>query len=315
MPRPGPATGPDGAPLRVALATCADVAGADGRGLDADGVAVAETLVAAGHAAHAAVWDDPAVDWGGYDVVLLRSTWDYAERRKDFLAWAAGVAAGSRLLNPLPVVQWNTDKVYLQDLAAAGVPVVPTAFIAPGEPLRLPAGGEYVVKPAVSAGSRSTGRYGPDDADTARAHAEALLAAGRTVMVQPYVASVDARGETALVYVDGAFSHALRKGPILPPGGTLITGLFAPEQIEASTATAEERAVGAAALAAVEARFGRLPYARVDVVDDAAGTPRVLEVELTEPSLFFAEGGASPTALAAAVVRHARASPDASRAP
>ena len=293
-------------PARIALATCAEVAGPDGRGLEPDGQALAATLAAAGHTAEPAVWDDPGVDWSRYDLVLLRSTWDYAERRKAFLAWAAHVDRCSRLVNPLPVVRWNTDKVYLRELAAAGVPVVPTTFVTPGEALRRPAEGEYVVKPAVSAGSRGTGRYGPDDAADARAHAEALLAAGRTVMVQPYVPSVDDAGETALVYIAGAYHHTFRKGAILARGAGLVDGLFAPEEITAAVPTPGERAVGDDALRTVTTRFGTLAYARVDLVAGAAG-PEVLEVELTEPSLFFAEAGSTPTALADEVVRRAGA--------
>src|SRR3954454_3369776 len=191
---------------RVALVTCAQVAE-----LDPDDRAVLEPLAARGLEAEAAVWDDPAVDWEVYGLALLRSPWDYARRRDAFVAWASRVP---RLRNPASVVEDNTDKTYLGRLAAKGVPVVPTEFVAPGGTWSGAPAGEYVVKPAISAGSRDTARYGPGEEDRARAHVDGLTAAGRTAMVQPYVASVEARGETGLVFFAGVFPLAIRKGPI-----------------------------------------------------------------------------------------------------
>jgi hypothetical protein len=132
---------------RVALATCADLP--DG---DEDFPPLIGALAALGIGSEAAVWDDRAVDWRSYDLVLPRSTWDYAERREGFLAWAASVP---RVLNRLEVLRWNTDKqLYLTDLAAAGVPVVPTTFVGPNDELRPP-DVRFVVKPTISAGGRS----------------------------------------------------------------------------------------------------------------------------------------------------------------
>src|SRR4051795_934664 len=192
---------------RVALVTCAEVPE-----LDPDDRAVLEPLAARGLEAEAAVWDDPRVDWDAYDLALLRSPWDYARRRDAFVAWATSVP---RLRNPASVVEDNTDKTYLGRLAAKGVPVVATEFISPGGTWPGAPAGEYVGKPAISAGSRDTARYGPGEEGRARAHVDGLTSVGRTAMVQPYVASVDARGETALLFFAGAFSHAIRKGPIL----------------------------------------------------------------------------------------------------
>lgn len=215
------------------------------------------------------------------------------------MAWAEGV--GGRLLNPPEVVRWNTDKRYLADLDAAGLPVVPTTFLDPGAVVVLP-DGPCVVKPAVSAGSRDTARH--DDPRTAAAHAQRLLADGRVVMVQPYLEHVDAAGETALLYFEGAFDHAIRKGPLLLGGHAAVEGLFAPEQIDPREPRPEERAVGDAVVAELEARFGRLLYARVDLI---GADPVVLEVELTEPSLFFAQSEGSAERFAAAIRARARA--------
>lgn len=243
------------------------------------------------------VWDDPAADWDAFDLVVLRSPWDYTPRRDAFVAWCESI--GDRLHNPPAVVRWNTDKRYLADLDAAGLPVVPTTFLEPGAPAAVLGGWDRVpcvVKPAVSAGSRDTASH--RDPRAAAEHAQALLDDGRVVMVQPYVAEVDIEGETALLYFDGAFSHAIRKGALLTSGAADVDGLFAPENITPREPRPEERAVGDRVVAEVERRFGRLLYTRVDVI----GTdPMVLELELTEPSLFFLHSEGAAARYAAAI--------------
>src|SRR6478736_677267 len=152
-------------------------------------------------------WDDPETLRA--DLVILRAAWDYIDRLDEFLDWSTRVA---NLLNPRPVIGWNTDKRYLADLADAGVPTVPSRFFAPGERVRLPKG-EVVVKPSIGAGSVGAQRF--TDARAAREHAAALHGAGSTVLVQPYDARVEV-GETALVFLGGEQSYAFTKGPILP---------------------------------------------------------------------------------------------------
>lgn len=242
-----------------------------------------------------AVWDDPAVDWGAFDLVVLRSPWDYTDRRDAFVAWVESL--GDRVLNPAEVVRWNTDKRYLADLDAAGLPVVPTTFLEPGAVVVLP-DGPCVVKPAISAGSRDTERH--DDPRAASAHAQQLLGDGRIVMVQPYVADVDHAGETALLYFDGAYDHAIRKGPLLLAGPAAVDGLFAPEDIRPRDPRPAERELADAVVAEAQRRFGRLLYARVDLVGDE---PAVLELELTEPSLFFGHSDGAAARFAAAIRR------------
>ena len=234
-------------------------------------------LTALGVAAEPVVWDSGA-DWASYDLVVVRSTWDYTLRREEFLAWAASVP---RLLNPVEVLRWNTDKRYLADLAAAGVPVVPTTFVAPGESFEPPPY-EHVVKPTVSAGARDTVRFAAGE--NSSAHALALLEAGRTIMVQPYQAAVDEAGETAAVSFLGVHSHAARKGPVL------VSGLDDPNQVAITPreASAAELAVARAALAAVPWPSPLL-YARVDLVPGPDGAPVLMELEVTEPSLFLGQ--------------------------
>jgi len=264
------------------------------RALDEDLPPALAAFAAAGARAEIAAWDDERVDWARFDLALLRSTWDYAERLPEFLAWVERAAALTTLINPLPVVRWNSDKHYLLDLARAQLPVVPTVIAEAGgaalpvleEFLAHHAVPELVVKPAVGAGSRDARRHARSDTPAILAHMQPLLAAGRSVMLQPYLASVDRDGETALMFIDGRFSHAVRKGPLLPAGAPATAALFAAEDIGARVPDADELAVAERVMAQLP--FGPLLYGRVDLVRDDAGRPCVLELELTEPSLYFA---------------------------
>lgn len=284
--------------------TCADLAD-----LDPDDRLVLAPLAARGVAVEPAVWDDPDVDWSSYDLVVLRSPWDYARRHDEFVTWAASVPA---LINPANVVRWNTDKRYLGELSAAGVPTVPTSWIEPGESWQLPAEtGEYVLKPAVSAGSQDTGRYDladPAHRDLAAAHVRRLSEAGRVTMVQPYLRAVDAEGETALLFLAGpeglAFSHAIRKGPMLTGPDLGPDGLYKAEEITARTARPEELAVAERTLAAVPGGTRQLLYARVDLIPGPDGEPVLVELELTEPSLFIGYADGAPDRLATAIITH-----------
>ena len=275
---------------RLALVTCTFLPD-----LDEDDRLLRDVLAARGAVAEACVWDDPAVDWAAYDLVVLRSPWDYSGRRDEFVAWAESVP---RLANPAPVVRWNTDKRYLRSLAELGVPVVPTSWLEPGDAVVLPERGEFVVKPAVSAGAHDTGRYDAGDAahlTQARDLAGRLLAAGRTVMVQPYLAGIDTAGETALLFLGGEFSHGIRKGPILAGPFVDGTSVRPGSDITPRTPSDLEHAVAAQVLAAAREcvpSLAETAYARVDVVPGSDGSPVLLELELTEPSLFlgYADG-------------------------
>ena len=278
------------------------------RGLDEDMAPLTAALTAAGARSQIADWDDPGVEWAAFDLVVPRSAWDYAERLPEFLAWAERVARLTTLVNPLAVVRWNTDKHYLGELARAGAPVVPTWYLEPGadagrtldEFLAAEACRELVVKPAVGAGSRDARRHARSRRAEILAHIEPLLSARRSVMLQPYLESVDWCGETALMYIDGRFSHAIRKGALLPAGAPSTAGLFAPEQIVPRAPGADELAAAERILAA--APFERLVYARVDLLRDPAGAPELLELELTEPSLFLAHAAGSAERFAAALL-------------
>ncbi|QFR02522.1 hypothetical protein F9278_13085 [Streptomyces phaeolivaceus] len=255
---------------------------------DRDLAVLARALRDAGADAAAVHWDDPAADWAGYDLVVIRSTWDYSWRAAEFAAWVAKTGEVTRLANPADVVRWNTDKRYIGDLARAGVPVVPTAYLAPGDPVEgaLPVAHEYVVKPTSGAGARFAARYTPDLWETAVRHVERMHAEGFTAMVQPFVTSIDTEGERALQFFGGRLLHASRKGAVLTPGTAYDADKIAHPDLVPWTPTEAELTVAERALAAVPGA-PELLYARVDLVTGEDGRPCVMELELVEPNLFL----------------------------
>ncbi|MFE6426185.1 MULTISPECIES: ATP-grasp domain-containing protein [Streptomyces] len=268
---------------RIALVTCRPGPRVS---VDRDLPVLARALADAGASASVEVWDDAGVDWAAFDLALIRSTWDYSWRADEFTAWAERCGGATRLANPAPVVRWNTDKRYLADLAAAGVPTVPTRYAAPGEAPGLPDGHEYVVKPTSGAGARFAARYTPGEHATAVRQVERMHAEGFTAMVQPYMRAIDTAGERALQFFGGRLLHASRKGAVLAPGTPYDARKVAHPGLEPWTPTAAEVAVAEAALAAVPGAAEPL-YARVDLVDGDDGRPRVMELELVEPNLFL----------------------------
>jgi glutathione synthase/RimK-type ligase-like ATP-grasp enzyme len=271
---------------------------------DGDDLPLVQALTGLGHQVSMVPWDQPGVDWTEYAATVIRATWNYTTRREEFGKWVTSVP---RLYNPASVVLPNTDKTYLADLAAAGLPVVPTQLVPPGAEPELPESGEFVLKPALGAGSRGVGRFDagrPGAHQQAREHAARLHAAGRTVLVQPYLDAVDSAGETALIFVDGAFSHAARKGPMLRPevrhpmaGGAL----YIEENITPREPSPAELAVAERVFAHANAGLAEnLLYARIDLLPGPDG-PVVIELELVEPSLFLLHADGAADRLAAAI--------------
>ena len=247
--------------------------------LDPDAAPLAAALSAAGIEARWVAWDDPQADWDAPVPTIVRSTWNYALDRSAFLEWAARAERAAPLWNPLDVLIANTHKRYLLDLAARGVPVVPTVLVERGEAPRVATRGwaRVVVKPAVGAGSLGARAFDAQD-PAAEAHAESLAARGE-VLIQPYLDSVHGYGERSLVWIDGELTHAVRKAPRFSGESEQVTG---PLPI-----ADDERALALSALAAAAAA-DRILYGRVDIARDVAGGPVVMELELTEPSLFLA---------------------------
>ena len=274
---------------RVALVTC-DLF----PDLYEDEFPLRNALRARGVTVDSPLWDDPAVDWPAYDLVIPRSTWDYPARHDEFLAWARQVP---RLANPAEVIEWNTDKHYLRELAAAGVPGHPHHLRRARRDLaarqRGGVGGQAghqrrqqghrAVRAARRGGTGPRARRPPA---RGRAHRAGAALSGRR----------DQAGETALLYTPGAdgelgFSHAIRKGPLLTGPDLGNKEAEYAEDISARTPADAELAVGERVVAALP---GGLLYARVDLIPGPDGAPMLVEVELTEPSLFwtYAEGSA-----------------------
>lgn len=307
---------------RIALVTCSSLPH-----LHADDAPLVAALEQREVQARAIVWDDETVDWGSYDLVVIRSAWDYARRRTEFLEWVARVNAVTDLANPLPVVRWNSDKHYLRELESIGIPVVPTIWLEPERQFtsralhtRFPANGDFVIKPAVSAGSADTGRYTATDATSrglAIRHAQRLLDAGRTVMVQRYLTSVDTAGERADIYFDGSYSHSVHKGAMLGGPGAGVFGAYREETMSSLAPDLEETDFSARVLDAARRIYTHsadgvddardpLLYARVDVVIDDAGASVLMELELVEPLLFMSISDGAVERFVDAVMRRLR---------
>jgi len=280
------------------------------RDLDEDLAPLFATLSGVGAAVRVVEWDDARIGWSQFDLALLRSTWDYSMRLPEFLDWVQRASKATQLVNAAPVVRWNTDKHYLADLRQADVRTVPSTFVEPNESasevmnqfLVQHAASEFVVKPAISSGARDAQRYGRRELDGAILHIRSLQDAARSVVVQPYLDRVDADGETALIYFAGRFSHAIRKGALLRRGAGPTRALFAAEHVSARTPKLDELRTAERALGAIP--FATPLYARLDLIRDADAAPCVLELELTEPSLFFAHAPGSVERFATLVLNY-----------
>lgn len=258
-------------------------------------------------------WDRERARWEAFDLVVVRSTWDYAFRRDEFVSWAERV--GEHLHNSADVLRWNSDKRYLADLGDAGIRVVPTEYVPPGGN-RPAIEGEVVVKPTVSGGARDTGRFDANHAAAARALIATLHDAGKTAMVQPYNPTVDSIGETAVVMIDGRFSHALRKGVVLRPNEVAplrddplaaAEVMYDPGLVAPGLASEAEMETARDVVAELERRFGEVPlYARVDLITRDDGMPEVIELEAVEPNLYHDLVPGSAERFAEAIVRRAR---------
>ena len=266
--------------MKLALATCAEYPD-----LIEDDQQLRKSLTERGADVTAAVWDDAEVDWAAFDLVVIRSTWDYYHRAEEFLEWVRRVSAVTRLENPANLVTWNAHKGYLEELQVRGVPVVPTEMLAQGSAhelgkvLRKRGWGETVVKPAVSAGSEGTIRLTLREAEEQQGHLDALLAKG-DVLVQPFVESVTQGGERSLIFFDGRYSHALKKQAapgdfrVQPQFGGIITPDQPPQRVKDL------------ARSILEAAEVDPLYARVDLVRIGEKW-KLIELELIEPLLYF----------------------------
>jgi hypothetical protein len=265
-------------------------------GRDLDTPVLAEALRGDGWSVEAPVWHDPAVGWASFDLLVIRTPWDYSWRWPEFLSWLGRASAVTRILNAPDLIRWNIDKRYLADFAGLGVPIIATEFCdtAAEVAAAIDRVGDrrLVVKPSVSAGSRNTGLFAPGDAG-ARRLGEEIVATGKTAMVQPAAESIITAGENGLFFFNGRYSHAFHKGPILAPGGGYLGGAYKSDISRGEPSRAEielgERVLAAVGRIAAGRGFSedaRTPlYARVDIAAGPGESPQVIEVELFEPSL------------------------------
>ena len=275
---------------RIALGTWSDPSY-----VDPEPPQIAGVLRDMGFEAEVVVWHDE-VDWASFDLVVIRSTWDYFDRLEEFLDWADRVDSVSRIINSPKVIRWNSHKGYLAQLGEAGIPVLPSLALAMGtaRPVErmLAAGwGEVVIKPAVDGGARGALK-GPATSPETADHLSRLVEAGDTI-VQAYAPSVEL-GETSLFFFGGAFSHAVRKVP--KPGDFRVQAMHGGSE-EDHEPTSEELEVATRAMAMAP---DELVYARVDLLD-VTGQPTLMELELIEPDLFLRTAPGSVERFAAAV--------------
>ncbi len=284
---------------RIALATCRDLPR-----LTPDDRILLEELRGCGFEVRPVLWDAEDVRWDTFDLVFIRSCWDYHLRSNQFLAWAEMLdRAGVTLWNPLPVVRWNAHKRYLRDLEAAGVPLVPTCWpTAEGSEtleriFQRFGWEEAVVKPAVSAAAHQTWRVRREDAAQRGPELARALEQGE-MMVQRFLPEIAHQGEWSLIFLDGVFSHAAIKSPrpgdfrVQPDfGGTVTRG-----EPHAALLTRAKQAVDAVPFL--------WHYARVDGVETAEGF-LLMELELIEPALYFTQQPQAAGTAARMIVRWA----------
>jgi len=298
---------------RVAIGTCRELPEPD-----PDEALLTGALAAAGVRAQLLAWDDPAgvvghgrlggcgteagrSDCGGFDLCLLRSTWNYYEQPEAFLGWVSRVEAATRLRNPGELVRWNLHKRYLLELERAGVSIVPTDLVLRGGDARLEeivrrrGWGAVVIKPAIGAASFGTRRFGADER-AAAADYLVELSGERDVLIQPFLGSTLDRGELAIVWMDGMLTHAVCKQPRFAGGQERVS--------DAAPIGEAEREVAERAIEYVRSEVcADLLYGRVDVMWNERGGACVSEVELIEPSLFLSQHPPALDRLVAAVRR------------
>jgi glutathione synthase/RimK-type ligase-like ATP-grasp enzyme len=274
---------------RVGIVTCE---GAD----DPDNPTLFRALAVADIDATLVGWDDPSVDWESFDLAVVRSSWNYPSRRDEFLAWTRTVP---NLVNPTDVIEYSSDKHYLADLESRGLRIIPSHFCDVGEEPEF-FDVDFVVKPCVGAGSLHVERYRPNETMRALEHVAVLHEAGRDVLIQPYINSVDTLGERAIIFIDGTYSHAMTKGAMLNVSASERDFHFRRRQM--SGVEGERDAVEYATHVLSTLGYSDLLYARVDLVATIEGW-LVMELEMVEPSLFLTFSEPAADALATGIAR------------
>jgi glutathione synthase/RimK-type ligase-like ATP-grasp enzyme len=260
----------------------------------------AAALVAAGLDVEARPWTEPG-DLSAFDIILPLIVWGYHLR---FAEWHALLdrfeAEHLTVVNPIALLRWNSDKSYLTELGAKGVPTVATRLTdALGEQdleaaRRAFACDTLVIKPPVSASADGTFKIGPGDGAPD-------IALGKPMLIQPWMSAITKTGECSLMFFGGVFSHAIVKRP---KAGDFRVQPHLGGNEQPCNPPPGSKALARAALAAAPAEAA---YARVDMVAGDDGRLRIMELELIEPALWLdhaPDGGASyATAIVSAAQR------------
>ena len=245
-------------------------------------------------------WRAPLDELSRFDLAYLGTPWDYTEAKDEFLDRLDALeAAGVTVANPAAVVRWNADKLYLKELAEAGVPSIPTLWPDSAGPADVGAAFDHfgcdrvVVKRRVGAGAIG------QDSFTRAAPPAADWRIDQAAMIQPFLPAIQSEGELSFVFIDGQFSHALVKQAA--DGDYRIQSLYGGIEVPLDPSPADH----AAARQVMDALpFAQPPlYARIDMVRLKGGELAVIEAELIEPYLYPEQGPQFGKLMADAMLR------------
>jgi len=263
--------------------------------LTSDDRVLAESIVAAGSEAVPVIWGErlpPA------STLVIRSTWDYVDDPDRFVSWLSELDAGGVVVhNPTSLLRWNLHKRYLVDLIRLGVPTVPTVVVSQGDDvdvgalMRWNGWEDAVIKPAIGGTARLAVHVDAIGTDAAQHHLDDLLAV-EDAIVQRFVPSVPAVGETSVIAIAGVVTHAVHKRATA--GDWRVQAEFG----GSSEPVAVDGRLAAAACNAIAAVQPTPAYARVDLVEGPTGELQLIELELVEPELFFRLAAHAATRLA-----------------
>jgi glutathione synthase/RimK-type ligase-like ATP-grasp enzyme len=231
------------------------------------------------------IWDDELVDWESYDIVVIKSTWDYFNKPMQFRAWLHGMQQREiRMFNSPETILWNIDKSYLKDLEKAGIPTIPTIWLDQNMQTDLPVvmsqlgASEIIIKPRISGASKNTFKVNAHNIVAVQQQFDELIKE-EDFMAQPFVPQI-MEGEYSFIFFNGLFSHAVKKAPqkddfrVQHYFGGSITPYIPTDEIKSQ---AENVANQFAA---------DCLYARVDGIL-INGILHIIELEVIEPMLYL----------------------------
>lgn len=215
-----------------------------------------------------AFWNDPRVNWGDFKAVIFRSCWHYYLKIREFKIWLDKLETqNSNVWNPIEIIKWNIDKTYLINLKNQGINVIPTFTSINNLNTKSE---DYILKP----------RFGTDSYDVRRIKRNDLNIIPKDFLVQPFIKEIVETGEISIIFIGNKISHAVRKKP--------KTGQFRTNYRSGSKWTSENLSTEhiKQARAILDSFKTYLLYARLDVIE-VDGKLMVMEIELTEPFLYF----------------------------